>query len=124
MKILIAEDDQDSGENLGELLCLLGHAARWTRDGRQALEALADEHFDAVLLDIVMPRVNGLEFLSEARRRGILNCPVVVVTGNDPDWASDISSVDYILTKPLSEEPLRQILNEIASRPKGESGDH
>ncbi|HEX7546538.1 MAG TPA: response regulator, partial [Gemmatimonadaceae bacterium] len=67
IRVLVAEDEPDLGEVLRGYLAGRGHAVTVALDGRAALDALGSQPFDVALLDIVMPRLDGLEVLRQAR---------------------------------------------------------
>jgi DNA-binding NtrC family response regulator len=69
IQVLIAEDEPDLGEVLRGYLAGRGHAVTVAVDGRDALDALESQPFDVALLDIVMPRLDGLEVLRRVRER-------------------------------------------------------
>jgi len=99
MKILLADDDPDIRQSTADLLTLHGHAVTQARDGAEALELLARGPFDLLLLDLNMPRLNGLEVLVQARERGTLRCPVIVMTGLPAEWTEGVANVAATLAK-------------------------
>ena len=84
-RVLVVDDDPDSRLLLGRLLRI------WREDldviliesGGQALELLAQERFDAVLLDIIMPGMDGWQVLACMRERGYGDVPVVIISAQD-----------------------------------------
>ena len=82
--ILIVDDQQENRETMARMLAADHHQVGMATNGIEALEALQREDFDLVLLDILMPEMNGMEVLRELRRLGMLrHTPVVVVSGWD-----------------------------------------
>jgi CheY-like chemotaxis protein/anti-sigma regulatory factor (Ser/Thr protein kinase) len=81
-KILVVDDDRVTAHVLRKALVADGFSATVVRDGVEALEALSTKRFDLLLLDVWMPRMNGLEVLAELRSRK-LNTRVVVMTSDD-----------------------------------------
>lgn len=80
-RILIVEDDADIREVESQVLGYAGYQVRSVRNGREALDALAVEHFSLIVLDLMMPVMDGLTFLNERRRLGIAeHVPVVCVS--------------------------------------------
>jgi DNA-binding NtrC family response regulator len=84
--VLIVDDDAAIVRMLRDALGLFRHEHAYTvetaSDGAAGLEALERGQFDLVLLDMYMPRMTGLELLTEMRRRG-LKTPVLMLTGNE-----------------------------------------
>ncbi|MBS0329576.1 MAG: response regulator, partial [Proteobacteria bacterium] len=82
MKILLVEDDPTLGEAVMLAVRQAGFAVDWSRDGVQAETALKTYAYDAMLLDLGLPRREGLEVLRNARKRGA-TLPVMVLTARD-----------------------------------------
>lgn len=102
MKILIAEDDPKSLALLVKFLEAKGHEIIGARDGREALEKFSKESPDLVLLDVMMPQLDGWSVLEEIRKRG--DTPVIMVTVRDSTedkvHGFSVGADDYI-TKPF-----------------------
>jgi len=102
--ILIVEDEPDMANGLRDNLEFDGHAVRIARDGEEALESAAEVVPDLILLDLMLPRRNGLDVCREVRRRGI-NIPIIMLTakGQETDKVVglEIGADDYV-TKPFS----------------------
>jgi CheY-like chemotaxis protein len=80
--ILLVEDDRAALEGLSQLLTLAGFTVATATDGVEALKKMADRRFDVMLLDIWLPRMNGLDLL--AQLPGQPHQPkVIVMTGDD-----------------------------------------
>jgi two-component system response regulator QseB len=111
MRLLLAEDDPMIGESVRRGLRQDGFAVDWVQDGRAAEVALADNVHDLVLLDLGLPRKEGLDVLRGMRRRGDAR-PVLIVTARDAvaDRVAglDAGADDYVL-KPFE-------LTELAAR--------
>lgn len=106
MRILIAEDNDTSRENLTELLSSEGHTVRAVSDGKQAMEAFVADHFDLVVTDLRMPHRDGMEllgFMKELKPDTI----VIIITGygtvDTAVNAMKMGAFDYI-TKPLKDD--------------------
>ena len=103
-EILIVEDDEAIATGLSLNLRLAGHVATIAADGDAALETLADKLFDLVLLDINLPRRNGLEVLSAMREADNI-VPVIVLSARDGEYdkvaALRLGADDYV-TKPFA----------------------
>jgi two-component system alkaline phosphatase synthesis response regulator PhoP len=102
--ILVVEDDEAIATGLSLNLRLAGHQPSIARDGEEALEAIDAQDFDLVLLDINLPRLNGLEVLQALRAADNL-VPVIVVSARDGEFdkvaALRLGADDY-LTKPFA----------------------
>jgi DNA-binding response OmpR family regulator len=82
MRVLLAEDDQLLGEGLATGLQKLGYTVDWVRDGIAAEQAIATEHLDALILDLGLPRQDGLDVLRKLRESKS-DLPVLVLTARD-----------------------------------------
>jgi CheY-like chemotaxis protein len=89
-EVLIVDDQPDAREPLGKFLEKLGYVVRVAADGREALVQVTAKAPDVVLLDLLMPRMSGTEFLGVLRSyRRFQSLPVVVITA-----VSNISMLD------------------------------
>ena len=82
MRALIVEDDPMIGRAVMAGLKNAGYATDWVRDGHEGEDVLSDETYDIVVLDLTLPRRNGLEIL-KALRRAKSELPVVIITASD-----------------------------------------
>jgi CheY-like chemotaxis protein len=80
-RILIVEDTEELSAMLAQILTQAGYSTATAADGVEALERLEKESFDLLLLDVWLPRMNGLELLAAMRNRWILT-KVIVMTGD------------------------------------------
>ncbi|MDO4567085.1 MAG: response regulator transcription factor [Oscillospiraceae bacterium] len=108
MRLLIAEDDSDLREVMAKKLKAEGYAVDACSDGREALDFLELADYDAAVLDIMMPKMDGLELVRRLREKGKLT-PIIFLTARDAvsDRVKglDGGANDY-LTKPFSFEEL------------------
>jgi sigma-B regulation protein RsbU (phosphoserine phosphatase) len=103
--LLIVDDEELNREGLARRLTRHGYAVTAAAGGRQAIELLGERRFDLVLLDIMMPGMNGLEVLKFLRRvDSLIELPIIMVTakGETEDMveALELGANDYV-TKPL-----------------------
>jgi CheY-like chemotaxis protein len=117
-RILVAEDDPALREALREVLALAGYAAVTVSDGMQALAAARAEPPDLVILDQLMPGLDGLSVLralqADPRLRGI---PVILLTGAAHDLPPQ-PGLAAIVEKPFQMVPLQDTVRSLlASRP-------
>ncbi|MDD4690507.1 MAG: response regulator transcription factor [Eubacteriales bacterium] len=120
MRLLIAEDERNLNRILTKRLTAEGYTVDSCFDGQEALEYLDVGEFDAVILDIMMPKISGLEVLRTIRKRGD-KTPVIILTAKDSisDRVEglDAGAEDY-LVKPFAFEELLariRVMTRIAS---------
>ncbi|WHZ11727.1 MAG: Two-component system response regulator QseB [Burkholderiaceae bacterium] len=82
MRILLVEDDPMIGDAIRDALKDASYAADWVRNGQIALNTLADQHYDLVLLDLGLPGKDGLDVLTSIRARNN-PIPLLIVTARD-----------------------------------------
>jgi two-component system OmpR family response regulator/two-component system response regulator QseB len=122
MRILLVEDDALLGDALQAGLKQAGHAVDWTRDGVSAETALATEEYAAVVLDLGLPRKDGLDVLRNlrARKRAL---PVLILTARDTVEdrirGLDAGADDY-LVKPFDLGELNARLRALLRRAGGQ----
>jgi DNA-binding response OmpR family regulator len=121
MRILLVEDDEMVGEALRAALRQQGLAADWVRDGETAIAVTATEAFDAVLLDLGLPRRSGLDVLRAMRARADTT-PVIVLTARDAlaDKVAGLDAgADDYLVKPFELDELLARLRAVHRRQAG-----
>ena len=108
MKILLAEDTRDLSRAEVAILQHEGYEVDPVYDGEEALKHINENIYDGMILDIMMPKKDGLEVLKEIRSRG-LNTPVLLLTAkaevDDRVTGLDMGADDY-LTKPFAMKEL------------------
>jgi len=121
MRLLLVEDDPMIGESVRKGMQQDGFAVDWVQDGRVAELALETNHYDTLLLDLGLPRKDGLEVLTSLRRRGN-SIPVLVLTARDAvaDRVKglDAGADDYLL-KPFNLEELAARIRALLRRKAG-----
>ena len=122
MRILLAEDDSLLGDGLRAGLRQLGFLVDWVRDGDAAERELRAQAYEAAVLDLGLPRKDGLDVLADIRRAGILT-PVLVLTARDavPDRIRglDGGADDYVV-KPVDLHELAARLRALVRRAHGQ----
>ena len=106
--ILVVEDDQEVNQLLTARLREQGFVVQSNSDGERALATVRANHFDLVILDVMLPKLNGLEVLTQLRRDNI-QPPVLLLTalGAEQDRIDGFKSgADDYLTKPFNTEEL------------------
>lgn len=103
MRILLVEDNPDLADAIVRRMRRSGHAVDWQRDGLEAAAVLRYQRFDLVVLDIGLPRLDGVRILAGLRERGDAT-PVLMLTARDGIEdrvrALDVGADDY-LAKPF-----------------------
>ncbi|MER0122717.1 response regulator transcription factor [Streptococcus sp. ZJ93] len=102
-KILVVEDDATINQVICEFLKEHGYQVKAAVDGREALDYFAQDSFDLILLDIMLPTISGLDVLKEIRKTSQI--PVMMLTALDDEYTQLVSFnhliSDYV-TKPFS----------------------
>ena len=117
-RVLVVDDHARIRDMVARVLVGEGHSPITAADGAQALDHLGSQRFDLVLLDLVMPRRNGLEVLRELQSRGEMP-PVIVLSAVDYVAATvqalDSGAVDYVNKPFRTAELVARIRRHIAS---------
>jgi len=124
IRILLAEDNEVNQEVVVRTLQKRGCEVTVASDGREALDHLAKEEFDLVLMDVQMPEMDGLAATAAIREReqatGV-HVPVVAMTAHamkgDRERCIDAGMDDY-LSKPVNPRELFRVIDALAKRPK------
>ena len=107
-KILIAEDEVELSKAIGAILRFSNYEVTITNNGKDALDKALDEDFNIIIMDIMMPVMDGITALKEIRKNGI-NTPIILLTAksqvDDKVEGLDSGANDY-LTKPFDKKEL------------------
>lgn len=93
-RILVVDDHPTNRMKMSMAVQKLGHEADQAEDGIQALESLASEHFDLVLLDIVMPEMDGYQVLEKMKDDFELQAIPVIVISSVDEMASVVKAIE------------------------------
>jgi two-component system, OmpR family, response regulator len=119
MKMLLIEDDVIMGEYLVKGLTALGHLVEWQRDGRDGLPFALSGEYDIVVVDRMIPGIDGLTLVKTIRSAAVLT-PVLFLTSmsgvHDRVDGLDAGGDDY-LVKPFAFSELTARVNALARRP-------
>lgn len=121
MRVILVEDDELLGDGVRSGLKQYGYTVDWVKDGAAAKHAILSEHFDAIILDLGLPRMSGIEVLQEIRDEGI-SVPVLILTARDAveDRVKGLDSgADDYLTKPFDLEEVSARLRALLRRSSG-----
>lgn len=123
MHVLLVEDDVLLGQAIEMALTRWNHTSVWVRDGQAGLSAARTSDFDIALLDLGLPRVEGLKVL-EALRAESRHIPVLIITARDglPDRVRGLDAgADDYLNKPFHLDELAARMRALHRRSLGQS---
>ena len=133
MHVLLVEDDEDSRDTIEYLLRRAGHVIRCASNGLEALGAIRYETPDIVLLDVILPALNGYEVCrlvkEDARnRRPPRHLPVVLLTARKVKdqrreaFIRDWTGADEVIYKPFDRQTLLSVISRVLGSAQVESG--
>ena len=121
MRILLTEDDHPLANTMLSMLRDGQNTVDWVDDGQQALNALLNESFDLAILDLTLPRVDGLDIVRQVREQGV-ELPIIILTARseltEKLQGLDAGADDY-LTKPFAMSELKARLRAVTRRRSG-----
>ena len=121
MRILVVEDDADLRRQLADALSQAGYAADLAADGEDGQFLGETEPYDAVILDLGLPKIDGVSVLKAWRKEG-KGFPVLILTARD-QWSEKVAGFDAgaddYLTKPFITEELLARLRALLRRATG-----
>lgn len=121
MKILLIEDDPLIGHGVSQAMSEANHNIEWLKQGSGAVELIRTGDYDALLLDLGLPDLDGSEILQQLRQ-GALSIPVIIITARDSVddriTGLDLGADDY-LVKPFSIAELQARLRAVSRRKQG-----
>src|SRR5579871_6677864 len=119
--VLAVDDDEQERASLASMISALGYRAETARDGEEALEKLGSGTIDAIVTDLMMPRVDGFQLLQTLLQRGDLTPAIVLTAFGNIDRAISIVHdlrAFWFMEKPAQSSVLGTLL-ERAIRHKG-----
>ncbi|MCP5207654.1 MAG: response regulator transcription factor [Hahellaceae bacterium] len=118
MRILLVEDSELLGDGLVDALNDEGETVDWVKDGESALHAIIAESFDLMILDLGLPKIDGVEVLKRMRAKKI-DLPVLILTARDKITDKiaglDLGADDYMV-KPFDVDELLARLRALKRR--------
>ncbi len=108
IQILIAEDNNNSAKLMKIILNQAGYKVSIASNGIEALEIMDRKHIDLIVLDVMMPKMDGYEFTRQLRQTGN-NTPILMVTAkyqNEDKCEGFIAGTDDYMVKPVNEQEL------------------
>ncbi len=119
LRILVVEDNADIAENIGDYLEQQGHILDFAMDGIGGLHLAVTHDFDVIVLDIMLPGMDGLTFCRKLREEASIKTPVLMLTArdtlSDKLEGFDAGADDY-LVKPFALEELAARIGVLARR--------
>ena len=118
LKILVADDDPVVGDTFRHIVTGLGHTCEITHDGKDCLKQIAQQHYDLLFLDLIMPKLDGEAVLHALHGREQQMSIVVVSSEDDEDVIRDIlrrGAAAYIV-KPVTLEAVESVIKEILEK--------
>lgn len=126
MRLLLVEDDTLLGKSMLNALVRQGYTVDWVQKGHGVKTALKTDHFMAVILDLTLPDIDGLEVLQNVRQAGY-DTPVMILTARD-DIEDRVKGLDRgaddYLCKPFALEELLARLRVLIRRRSGSAQEH
>lgn len=119
MHVMVVEDDEETAAYIARALGEFGHLVQVARDGRDALFEATGTPFDVIVLDRMLPVLDGMSFLRRLRAEGIMT-PVLMLSalgGLDDRVEGLEAGADDYLVKPFAAVELNARLNALARRP-------
>lgn len=121
MRLLVIEDNRDIAANLGDYLEDRGHTVDYAADGVTGLHLAVVNDFDAIVLDLNLPGIDGIEVCRKLRMEGRKQTPVLMLTARDSlesKLAGFDSGADDYLVKPFALQEVEARLQVLARRAK------
>ena len=109
LNVLLVEDQQSIAKNIAEYMEGKGHTFDFASQGKQGLELALENHFDLIILDLNLPKMDGLEVCQQIRKLSSRHIPILMLTARDSieDKVSGFTAgADDYLTKPFSLQEL------------------
>jgi DNA-binding response OmpR family regulator len=124
MRLLLVEDQPDLAANVADHLAGLGHDVQLCADGETAFGAARHGHFDMLILDVMLPRLDGLSVCRSLRQEGLEQLPILMLTARDSveDRVAGLDAgADDYLVKPFAlaelEARVRALLRRVQPAP-------
>ncbi|MEO6258873.1 MAG: response regulator [Thermoanaerobaculia bacterium] len=115
MKVLVADDDEAIRSLVTHLFHRRGDLTTAVNDGEAAIARLDQEDFDLLVLDLMMPRVDGLGVLAHLAARSTRSPQIIVMTAAIPSLAAEVprDQVTAVVTKPFEIAALMRIADDV-----------
>ena len=121
-KVLIVDDEENIREVVREYLELNGYEADEAADGIEAIDKVKNDHFDCIILDVMMPRLDGFSTCKQIKK--ISDAPVIMLSARQEEYDKLFGfelGVDDYVTKPFSPKELMARVKVVLERSKKDS---
>ena len=123
LNILLVEDHKELAETIGEYLTHSGYTVDYAMNGLTAIHLAVTESYDAIVLDVMLPGIDGFGVLDKLRNEAKSDIPILMLTARDQieDKLKGFKTgADDYLVKPFNPDELEARLNSLIRRYKGE----
>lgn len=124
MRLLVIEDHRDIAENIGDFLAPKGHDLDYAADGITGLHLAVTHDYDVIILDLMLPALDGIELCRKLRQEAKKTTPVLMLTArdqlDDKVEGFEVGADDY-LVKPFALKELEARLEALTRRAQGRS---
>lgn len=125
-RILMVDDDNDTRDIYGEFLTGAGYQVDFAKDGEEGLAKILQGGYDLILLDIMMPKIDGLGILKKLQEippdPSVYNGPIVVLSALDQDYiveeAKKLGAKGFLAKSGMTPDQALNKINEFLSAPK------
>lgn len=126
-KILLIEDEEFLGDLLVKKLKTEGHTIEWVKDGKNGLERTKDGEYDLILLDMILPDLNGYSILDSLREEGN-EIPIIIISNSgqpvDIQEAREKGAMDYLVKSDFGpKDVIRKIYENLSLKDEYSSGE-
>ena len=119
MRVLLVEDDKELGDMIKRVLSVEGYEVEWVQDGFLALKNLSEKDYDLVLLDLMLPRFDGIKICKKVRESKDIPILVITARGQIEDKVEVLQAgADDYITKPFSFKELLARIQAVMRRYK------
>lgn len=129
LRLMVVEDDRINQKVIQKMLEERGHKVKTAGNGMEAIELFSQEQFDAILMDIQMPKMNGVETTAKIRSLETVDhhTPIIAITAyslpGDREKFINLGMDEYI-SKPIQMEELFELLEHLTQKQSGETPDY
>jgi len=125
MKLLVVEDNEELNNTIKEILEINNYFVDSAYDGDEALDFIRSTEYDLIILDIMLPKINGYQVCDMVRKKGV-KTPILMLTAKDQIkdkvYGLDIGADDYMV-KPFEIEELLARIRALLRRSSSEKSD-